>query len=82
MLPPDGAAARFTHESARAETPGKATPRVVTRDDLLPLCPHCSVELSEIVARAVESHPAGSSEVVYFCPHCRRLLGIRPGPAR
>ena len=75
-----GAMARHTPTSTRADAPRKATIRVVTRDDLLPLCPHCSVELPEIYVRGEEIGLIEGRDVVYFCPHCRRVLGF--GSAR
>jgi hypothetical protein len=49
---------------------------VVMRDDLVPVCPHCETEVPEIYAR----RPKGSFGIgrgfVFFCPHCRKVLGF------
>lgn len=48
---------------------------VVRSDDLVPICPHCEAEVPEIYAR----RPRGSFGIgrgfVFFCPHCRKVLG-------
>lgn len=51
----------------------------VRRDDLVPICPYCEAQLTEIYTRK----PRGSFKVfglgrglVFFCPHCRKTLGI------
>jgi uncharacterized protein with PIN domain len=53
----------------------------ITEDrDLVPRCPHCEAELSEIVATTAGT--IGSSQFrfgkryVYACPSCRRALGV------
>ncbi len=53
--------------------------RVVPRNDLLPRCPHCSVELPEVYTRTEGTGPAQGRDAVYFCPHCRRVLGVGSG---
>jgi uncharacterized protein with PIN domain len=49
---------------------------VVKREDLVPVCPHCESELPEIHAHK----PRGSFGIgrgfVFFCPHCRKVLGF------
>ena len=56
-------------------------PVVLIEDtDLVPLCPHCNRELSEIVATIPSA--TGSSRftfgkrAVYACPRCRKALGV------
>jgi hypothetical protein len=49
---------------------------VVKRDDLVPLCPHCGKELTEVYMKTkglgfIEAH-----NVLYFCPHCLKVLGF------
>ena len=50
---------------------------VVTRDDLNPLCPHCEREITEVYYKA---KGAGwflfPRSAIYFCPHCRKVLGF------
>ena len=59
-----------------------ATPsfRIVKRDDLLPECPHCERELPYVHTRAKGLGFLVARNAVYFCPHCRKVLGI--GPSR
>jgi len=49
---------------------------VVKREDLVPLCPHCEEEVPEIYMRK----PSGSFGIgrgfVFFCPHCRKVMGF------
>lgn len=48
---------------------------VVRREDLVPVCPNCEAELSEIYMRK----PRGSFGIgrgfVFFCPECRKVMG-------
>lgn len=45
------------------------------RDDLLPLCPHCTEPLEKLFFRHVREVIAGK-RLAYFCPHCQHLLGL------
>ena len=44
------------------------------RSDVEPICPHCSTPLSTIWMRAIRSMLG--RRYVYFCPHCRKVLGV------
>ncbi|HEC33416.1 MAG TPA: hypothetical protein ENI37_01720 [Chloroflexi bacterium] len=44
------------------------------KDDVVPICPHCSEELHAIWLRKVES-PLGN-RYIYFCPACKKVLGV------
>ena len=50
---------------------------VVQRDDLDPLCPHCGATLTEVYFKSQGVgwflFPRSS---IYFCPHCRKVLGL------
>ena len=48
--------------------------RVKSAEKVAPLCPHCDQEITEILMREV----AGllGRRYVYFCKHCRKVLGI------
>jgi len=50
---------------------------IVRREDLKPVCPHCDKALSEVYYRA---RGAGwfvfPRSALYFCPHCRKVLGV------
>jgi uncharacterized protein with PIN domain len=51
------------------------------KDDLSPLCPHCSVEITKLYAKKVQT-PEGGGKIIpyyrhiYFCPNCKKTLGI------
>jgi hypothetical protein len=50
---------------------------VVTRDDLDPVCPHCTQPLTEVYTKS--KGPGWflfPKTAMYFCPHCRKVLGF------
>jgi hypothetical protein len=47
---------------------------VEERDDVVPLCPHCGQSLDELWCRALKS--TFGRRYVYFCPRCRKVLGV------
>ena len=42
-----------------------------------PICPYCERELTQILVKQV---PKGflkvTEKVIYFCPHCKKVLGV------
>lgn len=44
------------------------------KPDVLPICPHCSREIMTIWSRKIAS--TLGKRYVYFCPHCRKVLGV------
>lgn len=48
----------------------------VKRDDLVPLCSHCNNELTEVYMRTQGLGYIEAKNVVYFCPHCMKVLGF------
>lgn len=52
---------------------------IVKRDDLAPVCPHCEMELNEVYSRAKGVPFLQGTNVVYFCPHCQKVLGFGQG---
>jgi hypothetical protein len=49
------------------------------RTDLAPLCPHCEESLNEVYRRG-RGFPLGEGRtLVYFCPHCLKVLGFAQG---
>ncbi len=50
--------------------------KVIKRNDLLPLCPHCGKELSEVYAKAQGAGFVMGKDTMYFCPHCSKVLGF------
>ncbi len=52
---------------------------IVDRPDLAPICPFCGAELTEVYRHGV-GFPLGEGRtLVYFCPHCRKVLGFAQG---
>jgi hypothetical protein len=49
---------------------------VVKRNDLTPLCCHCSKELTEVYSKTKGSGFIVGKDVMYFCPHCKKVLGF------
>ena len=50
---------------------------VIRREDLDPICPHCNEKLPEVYYKA--KGPGWflfPRSAVYFCPHCRKVLGL------
>ena len=52
---------------------------LVDREDLVPLCPHCSARLHEVYRRATGVAIGQGRTVTYFCPRCLRVLGFAQG---
>ena len=46
------------------------------REDQLPVCPHCQADLNQINFRTKGLGWIEGKNVVYFCPHCRKVLGL------
>lgn len=49
---------------------------VKKRDDLVPLCPHCGLGLHEVYMKSKGIGFIEGKNVVYFCPHCSKVLGF------
>ena len=49
---------------------------VVERNDLVPLCPHCERELAEVYRKSKGVGLLVGRNSVFFCPHCRKVLGV------
>lgn len=51
--------------------------QLVNREDVSPICPHCEQSLTEVHYKA---RGAGwfffPRTAIYFCPHCRNVLGL------
>ena len=57
----------------------KAAFAVVDRDDLRPICPFCEQEFAEVNAQGKGTAYFEGRTVIYFCPHCQKVLGIAQG---
>ncbi len=44
------------------------------RSDVTPLCPHCGERIEKLWYRRLSGFLG--KRYVYFCPHCRKVLGI------
>ena len=49
---------------------------VVKRNDLMPVCGHCKKELDEVFTKTKGTGFVEGKNVLYFCPHCRKVLGF------
>ena len=49
------------------------------REDLLPVCPHCEKDLAEVYTKSRGAPIIQGSNIVFFCPHCRKVLGFGQG---
>ena len=47
---------------------------VKERDDVVPLCPHCTEPLGEIWFRELKTD--FGRRYIYFCSTCRKILGV------
>ncbi len=43
-------------------------------EEINPICPHCEQELLKLWFREVET--LFGKRYVYFCPHCKKVLGV------
>ena len=48
--------------------------KTVERDDVTPICPHCSQEVDELWLRKLKSKLG--VRYVYFCARCRKIVGV------
>jgi hypothetical protein len=46
----------------------------VEKQDVTPICPHCTEEIQSVWFRKLVS-PFGN-RYIYFCPSCKKVLGI------
>ena len=49
---------------------------IIKRNDLTPICPHCSKTLREVYSKTRGSGFVVGKDVVYFCPYCLKVLGF------
>ncbi len=49
---------------------------IVKRNDLAPRCSHCEKDLTEVYAKTRGPGFVVGKDVLYFCPHCRTVLGF------
>ncbi|MFO7733025.1 MAG: hypothetical protein R6X21_05175 [Candidatus Aminicenantes bacterium] len=47
---------------------------VEERNDITPVCPHCQAQLTSIQCRQLSG--TFGKRYVYFCPSCRKVLGV------
>ena len=50
--------------------------QLIQRDDLTPVCPHCDKELESIFVKSKGLGLIEGKNTIYFCPHCRKVLGF------
>jgi hypothetical protein len=49
---------------------------IIKRNDLTPLCCHCSKELTEVYSKSSGTGFVMGKDTMYFCPHCSKVLGF------
>lgn len=49
---------------------------IIRKEELKPRCPYCESDLSDIFYKQKGPGFLLSKTAVYFCPHCRKILGI------
>ena len=49
---------------------------VIEREDIAPLCPHCDKKLTEVYRRSRGAGLFVGRNIVFFCPHCHKVLGF------
>ena len=49
---------------------------VIKRNDLVPMCCHCEKKLTEVYSKSKGSGFVEGRDVMYFCPHCMKVLGF------
>jgi len=50
--------------------------QITTREDIAPVCPFCEARLSEIFVKSKGLGLLTGKNVMYFCPHCNKILGF------
>jgi hypothetical protein len=50
--------------------------KIVKRNDLVPICCHCGKKLTEVYSKSKGSGFIEGRDVMYFCPHCMKVLGF------
>jgi len=48
--------------------------KLESREDVTPICPHCSAELETLWFRKLQS--VLGKRYIYFCSACRKILGV------
>jgi len=47
---------------------------VLEKNDVLPICPHCTKEIVIVWCSQLES--IFGKRYIYFCPECKKVLGV------
>ena len=47
---------------------------IIKKQEVHPICPHCDVQLESLWFR--ELLGMLGRRYIYFCPHCRKVLGV------
>jgi glutaredoxin len=47
---------------------------VEAKEDIEPICPHCTSELRTLWMSEIRG--IFGRRYIYFCPHCRKVLGV------
>ncbi|MDJ0655179.1 MAG: hypothetical protein QNJ40_13540 [Xanthomonadales bacterium] len=49
---------------------------IINRNDLTPICCHCDKGLTEVYSKTKGVGFIEGKNVLYFCPHCMKVLGF------
>ena len=49
---------------------------ITKRENEIPICPHCEKELPEFYVKTRGLGLFEGHNVLYFCPHCLKVLGF------
>ncbi|MFH1700227.1 MAG: hypothetical protein ABIE07_06535 [Candidatus Zixiibacteriota bacterium] len=49
---------------------------ITERGDLLPKCPFCEKEINQLFSKSKGIPWIEGKNIIYFCPHCLKVLGI------
>ncbi len=52
------------------------TYQITAREDITPICPFCNAQLSEVYVKTKGLGLFTGRNVLYFCPHCHKVLGL------
>ena len=55
---------------------GSKSLKIVKRNDLTPLCCHCEKKLTEVYSKSKGTGFVEGKDIMYFCPHCLKVLGF------
>ncbi|TWT79711.1 hypothetical protein CA13_11180 [Planctomycetes bacterium CA13] len=52
---------------------------LVEANDESPICPHCEKELDKVLYKSKGFPLFSGRHTMYFCPHCKKVIGFSQG---